>query len=918
MSAGWRYVLRNLQRRRTRTAVGVLGIFLTLGLLTAVQIGLDSLSISYLDLVALQAGRADLVISRTGNDPFRPQPFDPGRVQELLKTNTAVLGLSPRWFGVVQVQLRGEEHYALLIGVDPQREQELGLSGFKPELELKGEACALSQPLSEKLKSKAGSKLSIRTPDGGADLYLEQTSTLERQMVVPQQVRDFVVVTETSARTLLGEPAGVHVLAGAFREPKQYYDARDLHQSVLRLKQGGASIAAALGMDYDVRLPKATAISGFQDFTSPLRAVFGVFALLALTVTGLLIYSLISVAVEERVREYAILRTLGARPRYIFQLVLTESFLLCFVGVVPGVLAGAGFAAGLLKLANLAMGAKGGAIALDIGWRTLVLTLAGGVVLSLGSALLPAMKATRWRIVDALDPLRRGQIAEQPGRGETLHRPFLLGGLAVSALAVVVFFVLPSALLSGNPSLIGTIVLCLLVAMVFGFTLAAVGLLPVAERLILGILGGLLGPSAELTGRNLQRHRRRHLTTALLFTLSVSLVVFVASLVALASRTAFALVERTHGADLRLHAYQDYGGSLKEELLRIAGVAAVSEVRFLNNRPESGIAYDVVISDLVGMKNLWIVPFGADPALASVLFTNQFVCEAGSLGALPELSRTSVKPGESSPDWEEVAPIILSQAVAQFLNVRVGDPVQLSFRLGSQRTDARFRVTAVFSAVPGLDNFRARVARAVGAGALMSLEKFNELTRAAPAEAFQALYFVKASGTVEEQKSAAQRIREQLDLRFRFGIQSTAEQKQEAQALYWATQILFGFLLGIAVIIAVFALIASMATTVLERRREIGVLKALGMRRSQLFRMFLGEAVVLTLAAGGAGAAIGFALAWFFMLQASLLMELAVVFTVPYITLFATFLISLLAGALAAYLPTRRLLRQSAAEILRG
>jgi ABC-type antimicrobial peptide transport system permease subunit len=47
-------------------------------------------------------------------------------------------------------------------------------------------------------------------------------------------------------------------------------------------------------------------------------------------------------------------------------------------------------------------------------------------------------------------------------------------------------------------------------------------------------------------------------------------------------------------------------------------------------------------------------------------------------------------------------------------------------------------------------------------------------------------------------------------------------------------------------------------------------------------------------------------------------MELAVVFTVPYITLFATFLISLLAGALAAYLPTRRLLRQSAAEILRG
>ena len=45
---------------------------------------------------------------------------------------------------------------------------------------------------------------------------------------------------------------------------------------------------------------------------------------------------------------------------------------------------------------------------------------------------------------------------------------------------------------------------------------------------------------------------RRHTTTALLFTLSVSMVIFVASLVALASRTALGLVEHTHGADLRI------------------------------------------------------------------------------------------------------------------------------------------------------------------------------------------------------------------------------------------------------------------------------------------------------------------------------------------------------------------------------
>ena len=95
------------------------------------------------------------------------------------------------------------------------------------------------------------------------------------------------------------------------------------------------------------------------------------------------------------------------------------------------------------------------------------------------------------------------------------------------------------------------------------------------------------------------------------------------------------------------------------------------------------------------------------------------------------------------------------------------------------------------------------------------------------------------------------------------------------------------------------------------------MLRALGLRRSQLFRMFLGEALGVTLSAGLAGGAIGFTLAWLFVLEAGSLAELPVVFTLPYVTFFATFVISVVAGAVAAHLPTRRLLRKPPAEILR-
>ena len=336
MNAWLLYVLRNLGRRRARTIIGALGIFLTIGLLTAIQIGLDSVSVSYIDLVALQAGKADIIVSRPGGDFLNAQSFDPAEVRSRLERNPRLRGLSPRLLGLVQVSLRGEEHYAVAIGIDPQARTRSGHLRRCPSSPLSALKRAPSPSRSlRNSKPKPGQGSLSAPPAHSSELNLPVETLLDRQLLLPQQIRDYLVVNLAVAREILGEPGRVHLLAGAFRNPRSYYDARDLHASVLRLKDAGAAIAADLGMEFDVRLPKAAAITAFQDFTSPLRAVFGVFALLALTITGLLIYSLISMSVEERIREYAILRTLGAKRRDIFRLVLSESVLLCCLALLP-------------------------------------------------------------------------------------------------------------------------------------------------------------------------------------------------------------------------------------------------------------------------------------------------------------------------------------------------------------------------------------------------------------------------------------------------------------------------------------------------------------------------------------------------------------------------------------------------------
>ncbi len=876
------YVLRNFARRKTRAAMGILGVFCTLALLTAVHVGLESVAVSYVDLVSLHAGKADIVIRREGSEWFRPEAFDPAP----LKSSPSLKGLSPRLMGVRPLN---DGRFAVIVGIDPAREKELGIDGFTPWPALVPGTCALSESLAKQIQSE--------TIEIG-DTTLKKIGTIERQLVFPQHLKDFVVMDIESARKALSEPGGVHFLAGAFHDPMKYYDARDLRKSVLALKAAGEAIAEDLGKDYALSLPKAQAITHFEQVSAPLRAVFGIFALVALAITALLIYSLISVSVEERIREHAILRTIGAKRRHVFAMVIVESVVLCLMGVVPGVFAGLLFARGILAIAGLAMGGQAGSISLELSGATVRFCLGAGAAVSLASALLPALRSTRWRIVDALDPMRRGQIAPAAAEG-SLSRPLLVAGAALSAISGTVFFLLPNAVLSGDPSLIGGVVLGLLVVILIGFTMIAVAASPVVERVVLFFLGGFFGPSAELAGRNLGRHRRRNVTTSMMFALSVSFVLFLASLVALFSRTSLSFIERKVGSDLRISLHDPKEEGIVDDLRRIEGVAEVATAVHLRGRSAEGIAYDVVASDLVGMKHLWIVPFGVDPPLADTINPTMIQFDEGGADAFGRLDDEA----------------IVSLSMARHLDIKKGSLINLSFRLGSEKSDLRVRVAAVVSSLPGFPNFRARAGNAQGSGLLLSMRTFDRMTKSAPREAFEGFALVKTSGGG---RKTADKVRDRLALQHRLGVECAEEEKKEAVALYWATQILFAMLLGVAVTIALFGLVASMATAVLERRWEVGVLKAVGLRRGHLFRMFAAEAVTLTVSSGLLGGGMGFLLAWLFVVQAALLMEIPVAFTLPWITFAATFLVCAFAGLLASWLPTRRMLQKPVAEILRA
>lgn len=910
MKGALRYVLRNLARRKGRAVIGGLGIFLTISLLTAIQIGLDSISLSYVDIVATAAGKADLIITAEGGDVFAPEPFDPAPVTEKLAKHDELRGLSPRLIGPSTIAADSKDPlFVFVIGVDLAREKELEIMGFTPEPTLGPGMCAISESVARRLKVETGSELTL------GDDKLKVGTVITRQLVFPQQLRDYVVLDIATAREVLGVEKDVHWMVGAFKEPRQYYDARDLAGSVRNLKDAGEGVAADLGIDYEMTLPKASAITAFQNASGLVRAAFGVFALMALGITALLIYSLISVGVEERIHEFAILRTLGAKGRYIFTLVLTEALILSFLGVVPGVFAGSLVAGAVLWVVERMMETGEDPITLSLTTTTMVLSLSVGIVLAVASSLAPALAAVRRNIADALDPMRRGQAPPPPPKEGGANKPMLFTGLAMSILSVLVLFVIPGAFTSEDASLIGVVIMGLLISILLGFTLLGMGAMPLVERLVLAGIGWSLGAAREMAARNLARHRRRHLTTSLMYTMAVSFVLFIASIIDLTMTASSAMLEHLNGADIRVETggMRGLDEDVRADLAGVEGVEGVAQAVQLRHRSNRGVAYDVVIGDIVGMNQVWITLIGADDALAQTFYAEHLRFADGDPTAFAQVSADD---GGSDPEFP---PIIISQAAADHLDVRAGSLLNVSMRFGRGH-EMRFRVAAVCSSVPGFPEFRSRVSNRQGSGAIVSIPRLGQMVRAAglnEAEmrgAFHGTYFVKAG---PDQADAAHKIREEYSMVHQLWAISVEEQRDAIAAFSLVLQGTFGLVLVVAVVIAVFSLIASMATTVSERRWEIGVLKALGLRRGQLFRLFLGEAIVLTLSAGLAGTLIGWFIAYLFTLQGAALGEMPVVFTMPYLTVAVTFGVSIVAALVAAYLPTRRLLKRTSAEIFR-
>ena len=633
-----------------------------------------------------------------------------------------------------------------------------------------------------------------------------------------------VVLDLATARELLGVPgySAVDVLAA----PGSLAPAR--------LAALGAGRVEAVDARRAVRDDSA-GVSGFVQTVAGILRGFGA---LALAVGSFLIFNTLSMLAALRAREFGLLRVVGATPRQLGLLVVSEAAIVGAGASLLGVAVGVGAAAGLLAwLASKDVLPAG--LALHPG--TLATAAAAGTVVAVAASLPAALRAGR---TTPLGTLRDGAVA--PSRPPAV--------VAVVAAACGGALLLRGTWMADPVLAAAGAGLCLVCG--------ALGL-PVLVRGLAGPLravGRPLGIAVRLGAENATRNHRRTAATM------AALVVGLATIVAVATyttswqaATAAALRGSVHADLIVFHASavgqeSTFSPAVAAALREVRGVRQVVEVRTGRARVDGAeTTVDAVDPDAIGR----------------VL---RLRLRAGGLAGLRD------------------GTVLVAAGQARRRGLGAGDTVTIELPRTGPR---RHRVAGVYDDTPllhgyllNLDTYAAGYARQRTLAAYLlapdlALEPPGP-KGASPVATVLGRYQNLGTRTLGEYTA---------NLREEAAFRGTL-----LQGLLWFVTLIA--LLGVA---------NTQALSVVERTREIGLLRAIGMRPRQVARMIRAETVVVGLLGAALGLPAGLAATWLAVRALSGFPSAGLV--VPTGGLVGSALVAVLACVLAARAAARRATR---------
>ncbi|HEX6311933.1 MAG TPA: FtsX-like permease family protein [Acidimicrobiia bacterium] len=605
-------------------------------------------------------------------------------------------------------------------------------------------------------------------------------------------------------------PAGASVALFETEEAQRITDAVGEFGAISVVGDSGVSEQELVGRIRDVISdPQVEVLTGeeitaedqdeIQDALQFISIPLFVFAGIALLVGAFIIFNTFSIVVAQRTREMALLRAIGASQRQVTTSILLESLVVGVFASLVGLAVGVGLSV-LLKAALSSFGFDIPSSGIVVTTTAVVVSLVIGTVMTLVSAVVPAWRGARVPPIAAIRDVALQQ-------GTRVIRRSVIGG--------TVFVVGVTGILLGLFGDVDNGIYAVALGALLVFIGATV-LGPVFARRSSQIIGWpvahLRGVTGNLARENAMRNPQRTSATAAALMIGVAIVGFFTVFASSLKASVNAQVDRAFTADFVIST-GGFGGAtgfspdLAEQVADLPEVGDSTPLRF----GQATIDGD---DDFV---------VGLDPQTAEDLF--DLDPRQGEVSELtPDGIAVSTKAAGDN-DWE-----IGSRIPVQFPNGERTLTVQATYGVGLREGLSDFAVS--------IDGF------ALGY----------------PENLDNQIYVTLASGvTPDEGRAALEQVTEPYP---QAEVQDSTEFKESFSAMVNQILGLVYVLLFLAVLIALIGIANTLALSVYERTRELGLLRAVGMTRRQLRSSVRWEAVIIAILGTLIGLAIGVFFGW--------------------------------------------------------
>ncbi|MGW0502284.1 ABC transporter permease [Micromonospora sp. NPDC003241] len=557
------------------------------------------------------------------------------------------------------------------------------------------------------------------------------------------------------------------------------------------------SVATALGDDYVVKTGEqlsADAAAGLKEGLTFFNRILLGFAAVALLVGTFLILNTFSIIVAQRTRELALLRAVGASGKQIIGSVVLEAIAVGLIASVLGL--AAGFGVGAL-LAYLFSSVAGGLelTGLSMPASAVIGAFSVGLVITVLAALLPALRAAR------IPPIAAMQDVATPDRPLT---KITIAGALVTGIGAVLLFLGLGGHAGGNT--LATI----LGGVLFAFIGVAL-LTPLISKPVVAALGWVFSGwvPGKLGRLNSGRNPRRTAITAAALMVGIALVTGITVILDSAKSSISGLARDSIKAELVIAGAQSgprpptFDPAVLEEAKAIPGV-----------RVADGLYGDLAMVD---DERTFVGAVTEPAALRQVYSLNAAAGDIDRIGA---------------------GQMLVSEETAKERGLSVGSTTSVQLARGEPST---YTVTGIFEDTPLF----------TGVEMVLPTEIARNFTVPQPSQGF--IQLEPGTSVADVQPRIETLLADSPEVSVVDLNAFVEQQAGQLDTLLTMIQIL----LALAIVIAVLGIINTLALSVLERTRELGLLRAIGLRRSQTMGMITVEAVVISVFGALLGVVVG-------------------------------------------------------------